>query len=73
MEEIILEDEKESQECDSDNNERGGTLHFLNVMTIEPMMFFQGLAWSITSIASSQMILYKTCRGKIFIDCLLYL
>ena len=34
-------------------------------MTIEPMMFAQGLAGGISSIAQDQMILYKICRGKI--------
>ena len=72
MEEIELEDNKIS--CEKSESENGeakntGTLkekfvHFLSVMTIEPMMFLQGLGWSITSIAQSQMILYKTCRGK---------
>ena len=38
--------------------------HFFDMMTIEPMMFLQGLGWCMTSISQSQMLLYKTCRGK---------
>ena len=73
MEEIVLEDDKvscEKSECENGAAKNTGTtvkeklVHFLNVMTIEPMMFLQGLGWSITSIAQSQMILYKTCRGN---------
>ena len=62
MEDINLEDEKVPEKTAKEK-----FLHFFNIMTIEPMMFLQGLAWSITSIAYSQMILYKTCRGEIFI------
>ena len=62
MEEIRL-DEK------SDKMQRKESLskklsHFYDVMTIEPMMFLQGLGWCMTSISQSQMLLYKTCRGK---------
>ena len=40
-------------------------LHLMGVMTIEPMLFFQFLGLCLKSVAESQMILYKTCRGKI--------
>ena len=43
---------------------RGGVVHLLGIMTIEPMMFVQGLAGGISGIATDQMILYKICRGK---------
>ena len=33
-------------------------------MTIEPMMLVQGVAGGIAEIATSQMLVYKTCRGK---------
>ena len=39
--------------------------HLMSVMTVEPMLFFQFLGLSLKSVAESQMILYKTCRGKI--------
>ena len=75
MEEIRLEDDKVSQKSNSENGSvkitgtvKKKLLHFLTVMTIEPMMFVQAFGWQITSIAQSQMILYKTCRGKILID-----
>ena len=71
MEEIRLEDDKVSHESESKDGAvkitstvKKKLVHFLNVMTIEPMMFLQALGWQITSIATSQMILYKTCRGK---------
>ena len=40
-------------------------VHLMSVMTVEPMLFFQFLGLSLKSVAESQMILYKTCRGKI--------
>ena len=68
---IRLEDDKVSQKSESKDGAvkitstvKKKLFHFLNVMTIEPMMFIQALGWQITSIATSQMILYKTCRGK---------
>ena len=72
MEELKLEDDNkvsQKSECEKGADDNTGTVkerfvHFLNVMTIEPMMFIQSLGWSITSIAQSQMILFKTCRGK---------
>ena len=75
MEEFKLEDDnKVKQQSESEKSEDDNTgsvkkrfVHFLNVMTIEPMMFLQSLGWSITSIAQSQMILYKTCRGRIYL------
>ena len=75
MEEIKLEDDnKVTQQSESEKSEDDNTgsvkkrfVHFLNVMTIEPMMFIQALGWSITSISQSQMILYKTCRGRIYL------
>ena len=75
MEEIRLEDDKVSQKSNSENGPvkitgrvKKKLLHFLTVMTIEPMMFVQAFGWQITSIAQSQMILYKTCRGKMLIN-----
>ena len=35
----------------------------LSMMTIEPMMLVQGVAGGISEIATSQMLVYKTCRG----------
>ena len=75
MEEFKLEDDnKVTQQSESEKSEDDNTVtvkerfvHFLNVMTIEPMMFLQSLGWSITSIAQSQMILYKTCRGRMYL------
>ena len=40
-------------------------VYLLSIMTIEPMMFVQGLAGGISSIATEQMTLYKICRGNI--------
>ena len=40
-------------------------VHLMSIMTVEPMLFFQFLGLSLKSVAESQMILYKTCRGKI--------
>ena len=40
-------------------------VHLMCIMTVEPMLFFQFLGLSLKSVAESQMILYKTCRGKI--------
>ena len=75
MEELKLEDDNkvsQKSECEQGADNNTGSVkerfvHFLNVMTIEPMMFLQSLGWSITSIAQSQMILYKTCRGRIYL------
>jgi len=36
--------------------------YLIGIMTIEPMMFLQGLAGGISMNATNQMILYKTCR-----------
>ena len=62
MEEIRLEEE--SDEMQRKESLRKKLSHFFDVMTIEPMMFLQGLGWCMTSISQSQMLLYKTCRGK---------
>ena len=75
MEEFKLEDDNkvsQKSECEKGADDNTGTVkerfvHFLNVMTIEPMMFIQSLGWSITSIAQAQMILFKTCRGRIYL------
>ena len=61
---IETEDIQRDNETD-ENNLWSQLLHFLSVMTIEPMLFFQFLGFSIIGVAQSQMILYKTCRGKI--------
>ena len=66
MEEIRLEEKR----VQDDQTERKETIRekfkrFFDVMTIEPMMFLQGLGWCMTSISQTQMLLYKTCRGKI--------
>ena len=66
MEEIRLEEKR----VQNDQTERKETIRekfirFFDVMTIEPMMFLQGLGWCMTSISQTQMLLYKTCRGKI--------
>ena len=46
---------------------RTKVLQLMGVMTVEPMLFFQFLGLSLKSVAESQMILYKTCRGiKLF-------
>ena len=39
-------------------------IYLIGLMTIEPMMFVQGLAAGISAIATDQMVLYKICRGK---------
>ena len=39
-------------------------LHLMEVMTVEPMLFFQFLGLCLKTVAESQMILYKTCRGS---------
>ena len=67
MEEIRLEEKKDQD----DQTERKETMRekltrALYGMTIEPMMFLQGLGWCMTSISQTQMLLYKTCRGKIY-------
>ena len=39
---------------------------FFNIiclLTIEPMVFFDGLASGISQIATDQMVMYKICRG----------
>ena len=67
MEEIRLEEEKDQD----DQTERKETIRekltrAFYGMTIEPMMFLQGLGWCMTSISQTQMLLYKTCRGKVW-------
>ena len=64
MEEIRLE-EKRVQNDQTVQTIREKFIRFFDVMTIEPMMFLQGLGWCMTSISQTQMLLYKTCRGKI--------
>ena len=58
----IFQDKPRTQEADSWT---GKLFYLVSIMTIEPMMFAQGLAGGISSIAQDQMILYKICRGKI--------
>ena len=41
-------------------------LHFLSIMTIEPMMFLQALAWKMIVVSENQMLLYKICREEQF-------
>ena len=36
----------------------------LSILTIEPMMIFQGIASNITFVPQDQMVLYKICRGR---------
>ena len=52
------------EEQDDPSSLRTKVLHLMGVMTVEPMLFFQFLGLSLKSVAESQMILYKTCRGK---------
>ena len=55
--------QESDSEAQKNNSWRGKLLYLLGIMTIEPMMFAQGLAGGITNIAKDQMILYKICRG----------
>ena len=48
-------------------------LHLMGVMTVEPMLFFQFLGLCLKTVAESQMILYKTCRGSISMSLLIYI
>ena len=74
MEEIRLEEkDKGDAEIEVNATTKKKLLHFLHVMTIEPMMFLQGLGWCMTSISQNQMLLYKTCRGKIFLTNLIHI
>lgn len=41
-------------------------LHFVSIMTIEPMMFLQALAWKMIIVSENQMLLYKICREEHF-------
>ena len=52
---------------EKDESLKGRLLYILSVMTIEPMMFVQGVATGISQIASDQMLVYKICRGLIII------
>ena len=38
--------------------------YILSILTIEPMMIFQGIASNITFVPQDQMVLYKICRGR---------
>ena len=62
MEEMRLEEKSDGMQIKESLRKK--LSHFFDVMTIEPMMFLQGLGWCMTSISQSQMLLYKTCRGK---------
>ena len=64
MQEIGLEEKSEDDQMERKKSFSKKLSYFLDVMTIEPMMFLQGLGWCITSISQSQMLLYKTCRGE---------
>lgn len=73
MEELTTEKnvshENESEKIEEQEDPislRTKVLHLMGVMTVEPMLFFQFLGLSLKSVAESQMILYKTCRGKSF-------
>ena len=73
MEELQTNEKEQNNgnEKESDNVEpeqmssMSRVVHLMSVMTVEPMLFFQFLGLSLKSVAESQMILYKTCRGKI--------
>ena len=41
-------------------------LHFKSIMSIEPMMFIQALAWKMIVVSENQMLLYKICREERF-------
>ena len=41
-------------------------LHVLSIMTIEPMMFLQAVAWKMIVVSENQMLLYKICREERF-------
>ena len=60
---------KKLQSSEDDQNKdqtwRGKFMYFMGVMTIEPLMFMQGLSGGICTWPTDQMIVYKTCRGKI--------
>ena len=40
--------------------------HVLSIMTIEPMMFLQAVAWKMIVVSENQMLLYKICREERF-------
>ena len=47
-------------------------VHWMKIMTIEPIIFLQAVALNLTTISVSQMILYKTCRGdKCTLHCII--
>ena len=73
MEELTTEKnvshENESEKIEEQEDPislRTKVLHLLGGMTVERMLFFQFFGLSLKSVAESQMILYKTCRGKSF-------
>ena len=41
-------------------------LQFISIMTIEPMMFLQALAYKMIVVSENQMLLYKICREEHF-------
>ena len=57
--------ESDNVEPEHQRSSMSRVVHLMSVMTVEPMLFFQFLGLSLKSVAESQMILYKTCRGKI--------
>ena len=57
----------EQQECDNKvETMKAKLLHFISIMTIEPMMFLQALAWKMIVVSENQMLLYKICREEHF-------
>ena len=57
-------DHKEEIETNRNMSNKKKLWYILSLLTIEPMMFFQGLASGISQIATDQMVMYKICRGK---------
>ena len=45
---------------------RAKILHFKSIISIEPMMFIQALAWKMIVVSENQMLLYKICREERF-------
>ena len=74
MESVDQSEPNNEKTNNMDNNREIGTNKHMNnkkrlwyimsLLTIEPMMFFQGLAAGISQIATDQMVMYKICRGK---------
>ena len=75
MESVDLRDKKNEKVNKMKHNEEAQTnknfnkfWYIMSLLTIEPMMFFQGLAAGISQIATDQMVMYKICRGKYLFD-----